>query len=91
MVVPKVAMVFVRLEADISRTTSTSTMRLGYQPRILQASEQPNNDSAELRIAFSAAINSTLADDQGTYQTEGRMEDASTVPRKMWRLKCSVP
>ncbi len=82
--------VIVRWEADVSRTTSTSIMRLGRQPVILQASDQPNDDSAELRAAFSTATNSTLADGQGTYHTGGRMEDASTVPKKMWRLKFSV-
>jgi len=87
MVVPDVAPVLVRLEAGVSRTTP---LRSGRQPGILQASEQPNDNSAELRAAFSAATNSTLADGQGTYHTGGRMEDASTVPRKMWRLKFSV-
>jgi hypothetical protein len=91
MVVPDVAPVIVTWEADVSRTTCASIMRLGRQPGMLQANEHPNEDSAELRTDFSAATNSTLADGQGTYQTEGRMEDASTVPRKMWRLKCSVP
>lgn len=88
--VPDVAPVIVTWEADVSRTTSTSIMRSGRQPVILQASEQPNDNSAELRAAFSAATNSTLADGQGTYQMEGKTYDASTAPRKMWRLKFSV-
>ncbi len=67
MVVPDVAPVLVRLEAGVSCTTSTSIMRSGRQPGKLQASEQPNDNSAELTAAFSAAINSTLADDRGTY------------------------